>query len=87
MVLADGYKPVTPSIWFFFAAASGTAPGRPVSRLPNQGLRGQLGKRSPNALLSGPSQGSKLRHWSIPSLYIGWRTCSELAVRTLRSVR
>jgi len=35
MVLADGYKPVMPSIRVFFAAASGTPPGRPVSRIPN----------------------------------------------------
>jgi len=34
----------------------------------------------------GPSHGSKFRHWSSPSLKMGRRTCSELAVRTLRSV-
>jgi len=43
------------------------------------------GSTSPSARLSGPSQGSNCRHFSVPSLLMGWRTCSELAVRTLRS--
>ena len=39
-----------------------------------------------SASRKGPSQGSKLRHWSRPSRKIGRRTCSELAVRTRASV-
>ena len=71
----------------FFRCSIGNPARRPRITHPESGLCSQLGKRCPSALLSGPSQGSKFRHWSMPSLYIGWRTCSELAVRTLRSVR
>ena len=42
--------------------------------------------RRPSAVLRGSSQGSYFFHWSRPSRKIGWRTCSELGVRTLRSV-
>jgi hypothetical protein len=49
-------------------------------------IRDQLFVRPSISCLRGPSQGSKFRHRSRPSLKMGWRTCSELAVRTLRSV-
>src|SRR6266478_6096553 len=59
--------------------ASATA--RTALRSPHQ-----PGARSPSASFKGASHGSKFRHWSTPSLYMARRNCSELAVRTLRSV-
>ena len=41
---------------------------------------------APSASFRGSSQGSKCRQCSTPSRKIGCRTCSELAVRTARSV-
>ena len=40
----------------------------------------------PSADFNGPRWASKLRHCSRPWRYTGWRTCSELGVRTGRSV-